>query len=247
MSQVQVTFLGCGDAFSSGGRLHTSILVKTSGSQFLVDCGASVMIGIKKFGVNPNDISIILLTHLHGDHFGGVPFFILDAQLVNKRTEPLVIAGPPGTKKRVFEAMEAMFPGSSTVAQKYPLEIVEFELDHINRFGEAAVSPFVVRHPSGAPALALRIELAGKVITYTGDTEWTETLIPAAKGADLLIAECYYFDKKIKYHMDLETLLANLPLINPKKLVLTHMSDDMLARVGTLEYDCAEDGMVIDV
>jgi ribonuclease BN (tRNA processing enzyme) len=59
-------------------------------------------------------LDIILLSHLHGDHFGGLPFLILDAQF-SRRTRPLVIAGPPGVEARVRDAMEVLFPGSSAV------------------------------------------------------------------------------------------------------------------------------------
>ena len=110
---MKVTFLGSGDAFGSGGRLQTCILVAASTGKFLIDCGASSMIAIRKFDVNPNEISQIVLTHLHGDHFCGLPFFLLDAQMISKRTEPLTIIGPLGTKARLLSAMDVMFPGSS--------------------------------------------------------------------------------------------------------------------------------------
>ena len=69
---MRVKFLGAGDAFGSGGRLNTCLLVDRGESSFLIDCGASVMIAIRRFGVNPNTISTIILSHLHGDHFGGL-------------------------------------------------------------------------------------------------------------------------------------------------------------------------------
>ncbi len=176
---------------------------------------------------NPNDIDLILLTHLHGDYFAGIPFFILDAQLINKRREPLEIVGPPGTKKRIFALMEAIFPGSSSVQQKFNLEITEFALGELNNFGDVSVIPYLVNHPSGDPSLGLRIHHLNKTISYTGDTEWVDNIIPLAQNADLLVSECYFYDKKVKYHLDYKTLLSHLDKIQPKKLVLTHMSDDM--------------------
>ncbi|MDQ0340807.1 ribonuclease BN (tRNA processing enzyme) [Caldalkalibacillus uzonensis] len=243
----EVQFLGSGDAFSSGGKMHTCILVKTATRQFLIDCGASAMIGIKKYNVNPNDIDLILITHLHGDHFGGIPFFVLDAQLIHKRSKPLTIAGPPGIKKRIFQAMEVMFPGSSRIQQKFKIEIIEFEIEKTNVFSDVTVLPYLVKHPSGDPSLALKIQHLDKIIAYTGDTEWVDNLIPLSKNADLLIAECYFFDKKVKYHLDYQTLFSHLNEIEPKKLVLTHMSDDMLKRVGELESDFAEDGKIFKI
>jgi len=247
MRTIQVQFLGSGDAFGSGGRLQTCILVKATQSQFLVDCGASSLIAMRRFGVDPNAIHMILLTHLHGDHFGGIPFFVLDAQFISKRIQALLIAGPAGTKKRVAEAMEVMFPGSSVAQQKFPIEFVELELECPHELGEITVTPYLAEHPSGAPPLALRIACEGRIITYLGDTEWTDTLIPAAKDADLLIAESYFFEKKVKFHLDFQTLIAHLGDLRPKRLIVTHMSQDMLGRLDTLACEYAEDGKVVEI
>jgi ribonuclease BN (tRNA processing enzyme) len=89
---------------------------------FLIDCGASAMISIRRFGVNPNRIGAILLSHPHADHFGGLPSLILDAQLVSRRTQPLVIAGPKGLGARLEGLMEAHFPGSSKAGRKFPVD-----------------------------------------------------------------------------------------------------------------------------
>jgi ribonuclease BN (tRNA processing enzyme) len=247
MNTVQVRFLGSGDAFGSGGRLQTCILIKATSSTFLVDCGASSLIAMRRFGVAPNEIDMILLTHLHGDHFGGIPFVVLDAQLISKRTHPLVIVGPPGTKKRLLEAMEVFFPGSSQVPRKFSLDVQEFEFERPLALGEVTVTPYRVQHASGDPPLALRIVCAGKIITYTGDTEWTETLVPASKGADLLIAEAYFFEKSIKFHLDFRTLMAHLGELEPQRVIVTHMSEDMLERLDELSFEWAEDGKLIEV
>ncbi len=190
---------------------------------------------------------MILLTHLHGDHFGGIPFFVLDAQLISKRSRPLVIVGPPGTKKRVVAAMEIFFPGSSQMQQTFPLDIREFATDHPQTLGEVIVTAYHVQHPAGDPSLALRMECDGKSITYTGDTEWTETLLPAAKGADLLIAEAYFFEKQVKFHLDFQALMAHLNELQPKRLIVTHMSEDMLTRLEEIPCEYAEDGKLITV
>ncbi|MEE8326847.1 MAG: MBL fold metallo-hydrolase, partial [candidate division NC10 bacterium] len=145
------------------------------------------------------------------------------------------------------EAMEVMFPGSSVVHQKFPMEFRELELERPHELGEITVTPFLVEHPSGAPPLALRIACEGRIITYLGDTEWTDTLIPAAKDADLLIAESYFFEKKVKFHLDFQTLMARLDDLRPRRLIVTHMSQDMLARLDTLGCEYAEDGKVVEI
>lgn len=245
---MRVKFLGSGDAFGSGGRLNSCFLLDDEEHAVLIDCGASAMISIRRFGVDPNRISAILLSHLHADHFGGLPAFILDGQLVSRRERPLVICGPQGLTHRLQELMEAHFPGSSRAERKFPVEIVELTPEAATGFGtsDATVTGHEVRHPSGTPSLALRIVFAGKTIAYTGDTEWVDALLPACRNADLLIAESYFFDRKVRFHLDYETLRSKLAAIAARRVVLTHMSPDMLSRRGEVG-DClvADDGFEV--
>lgn len=84
---MQLQVLGCGDAFGSGGRFNTCFHLAGSAGTILIDCGASALIAMRRFGVEPNRIDTVFLTHLHGDHFGGLPWLILDGQLVSGRTQ----------------------------------------------------------------------------------------------------------------------------------------------------------------
>lgn len=242
MSEISVQFLGSGDAFGSGGRLQTCICVDTGDLCFLLDCGATSLVSMKRWGVDPSRIDVILLTHLHGDHFGGLPFFILDAQLKSKRTRPLVVAGPPGLETRIRTAQEIMFPGSSRAPQRFALQFLELRPSESATIRSLRVTPYPVIHASGAPAYALRVECAGKVIVYSGDTEWTETLLDAAADADLFVCEAYSFDKPIKYHLDYRRLMEYRARLNCRRLMLTHMSDDVLARLPEIDAECSEDG-----
>ena len=247
---MRLKFLGCGDAFGSGGRFNTCFLVERRDSDFLIDCGATAMVAMRRFGVDPNRISAIVVSHLHADHFGGLPSVILDAQLVSRRTAPLVIAGPKGIAERLVTLMEAHFPGSSTASRKFALETIELKPGQATEIGRDGplVTAYEVRHPSGTPSLALRAACDGRIISYTGDTEWVDTLIDAGRDADLFIAEAYTYDRKVRYHLDYATLRAKLPLIGAKRVVLTHMSSDMLARIGDLDgCETAHDGLNIAV
>ncbi len=244
---MDIQFLGTGDAFGSGGRFNTCFHVRDSAGSFLVDCGASSMIAIRKFGADPNAIRAILITHLHGDHFGGLPFFILDAQLFSRRTAPLVIAGPPGLRDRLATAMENFFPGSTKAQQRFALDVRELEPRRTHDVAGIAVTPFVVKHACGAPPFALRLTVDDKTLCYSGDTEWVDGLREAAYGVDLFIAETYFFDKPIKFHLDFATLARHLPDLGAKRVVLTHMSPDMLARAAATGFEVADDGVVISV
>ena len=242
---MQLQFVGCGDALGSGGRFNTCFHVTGERVNFLIDCGASSLPALKRQGIARDDIDLILITHFHGDHFGGLPFLLLDAQFT-RRTRPLVIAGPQGIETRLTQVMEALFEHSSKTKQRFELSVMALTPEEKRSFGAVDVTPFPVVHgESGGPFLAYRVEAEGRVIAYSADTEWTETLIPAARDADLFIAEAYYYDKIVKNHLSLKTLEAHLPEIRPKRLVLTHMSDDMLGRLDTLDYTAASDGMIV--
>ena len=109
-----------------------------------------------------------------------------------------------------------------------------------------AVTPYLMKHYSGAPSYALRIETEGKVLTYSGDTEWVDELIPAGRGADLFICEAYFFDKVMKYHIDYTTLAKHLPEIGAKRTIVTHMSAELLGRQSEIALDAAHDGLVVE-
>ena len=244
---MQLRFVGCGDALGSGGRFNTCFHVTGNSVNFLIDCGASSLPALKRLGIAREEIDLILITHFHGDHFGGLPFLLLDAQFT-RRARPLVIAGPQGIEAKLANLMEALFEHSSKTKQRFDLSVVALEPEQTRTFGEVEVTPYPVVHgESGGPFLAYRIEAEGRVIAYSADTEWTDALIPAAHGADLFIAEAYYYDKIVKNHLSLKTLEPHLPEINAKRLVLTHMSEDMLARLDKLPYTAAHDGMAVEL
>ncbi len=215
-----VRFIGSGDAFGSGGRLQTCILVEDDGWRCLIDCGTTSLIGLKAAGINPATIDAIVISHLHGDHFAGLPFLLLDAQLNNRRSTPLLLVGHDDLELRLRATMDVLFPGSQRA-----LEVVDTDflrLDPANpalRIGPGKVEAFDVDHFCGSPPFAVRITTPnGHVVAYSGDTEWTDTLIRAADGADLFIAEAYFFDKAIKWHLSYRTLVANLDRLHAKRV-----------------------------
>lgn len=242
---MQLRFVGCGDAFGSGGRYNTCFHVTGSAVNFLIDCGASSLPAMKRLDIDRHRIDLVLITHFHGDHFAGLPFLLLDAQFT-RRTRPLVIAGPQGIEVRLKQVMEALFENSSKTRQRFDLSVVALEPEQTRSFGGVEVTPYPVVHgESGGPFFGYRVHAEGRVLAYTGDTEWTNALVPLARDADLFVAEAYHYDKLIKNHLSLATLEAHLAAIGAKRLVLTHMSDDMLGRLEELAHATASDGMVV--
>jgi ribonuclease BN (tRNA processing enzyme) len=242
---MRIQFAGTGDAFGSGGRWQTCIHLSGQGQVLLVDCGATSLVALKAQGLAPSAVDAVALTHLHGDHFGGLPFLILDGQF-SRRTAPLQVAGPPGTRERLAGAMEVLFPGSSQAPRRFPVPVTEMRPDGTpTELGAATVRGWEVEHACGAPPLALRVELGGVSFAYSGDTQWTPALTQAAHGADLFAAEAYTYDRPIRYHLDYQTLRAHLGEISAQRTVLTHMSADMLSRLTDADIPAAYDGMTL--
>jgi ribonuclease BN (tRNA processing enzyme) len=247
---MQLTVVGCGDAFGSGGRMQTCFHVAAGEKQFLIDCGATTMVGMQRLGLDPDRVSTIFVTHLHGDHFGGLVWFLLHAHYVTRRTAPLTIVGPAGIAHRFTVAAEALFPDSTQIKRRFEMRFIEHAEAVPLEIGGVRVTPFEVLHPSGAPPYALRLEANGVVLGFSGDTRWVESLLPTAYGADLFIAESFGFEEQVGYHMTWRDIERNLDRLNARRVLLTHMSGEMLAqrqRVTDPRVLLAEDGMRIDL
>jgi ribonuclease BN (tRNA processing enzyme) len=245
---MRLQFVGCGDAFGSGGRFNTCFHVVGRATNFLIDCGASSLVGLRRLQIDREAIDAILITHFHGDHFGGIPFLLLEAQIVSKRTRPLTLAGPRGLAARYAKAMDAAFPSSPQMPTRFALTFLEIEAGSTAAFAGLRVTAFPVVHTEAAgPCLGYRIEVEGRTIAYSGDTEWTDSLIPLGHGADLFICEAYTRNKKVPSHTDLTTLEQHLDAIQPKRLVLTHMGEEMLGQVNEVPFETAFDGMIVEL
>jgi ribonuclease BN (tRNA processing enzyme) len=244
---MRLQFVGCGDAFGSGGRFNTCFHLVGDRTNLLIDCGASSLVALERLGIAREPIDAILITHFHADHIGGVPFFVLDAQF-SGRTRPLTIAGPPRLETWYERVMETAFEHSSKVTRKFETRFVTLPERQTVPIAGVDVTAFPVVHgKSGGPFYALRVVAEGRVVTYSGDTEWTDSLVEASADADLFVTECYVHDKPAKNHMSYQALQANLPRLSAKRVVLTHMSRDMLAHTDDVPETCAEDGLVVEV
>lgn len=244
---MKLSIIGSSDAFGSGGRLQTCFHVAWSGGEFLIDCGATSLTGIFRQGIDPNGVSTIFVTHLHGDHFGGLVWWLIHARHVSGRTSPLTVVGPKGIEERFLTVAEALFPGSTENKRAFELIFRTYEDFTPLVEGGVRVTPFVVSHPSGATAYALRFEVDGKVLAFSGDTEWVETLPQAAAGADLFICECFAFEAAARYHLNWRIIEANIPRLGAKQILLTHLGPEALGSRDAIRHpivNIAEDGLV---
>jgi ribonuclease BN (tRNA processing enzyme) len=246
---MHLTIIGCGDAFGSGGRFNTCFKLETAKATLLVDCGASTLVALKACGLDHGCVDGIVLSHLHGDHFGGLPFLLLDANFLNRRERPLTIAGPPGTRARLDALMESFFPRSTTNEWRFAWDVQEIALDMPTEVLGHTVASTEVVHYSGTPSTALRISDGERLFAYSGDTAWTDALLDVADGADLLLLECYGYSGLLSNHLTWEVLRPRLGDLRARRIMLTHMNPSMLAHVEEARaagVGVAEDGAVVE-
>ena len=96
-------------------------------------------------------------------------------------------------------------------------------------------------------SLALKVGYDGKQILFSGDSLWTEIFIEHARGVDLFLCECSFFREQPGMHVNYRTLTANLDRLQCKKLILTHLGEEMLSRRNEISARVAEDGMVLEL
>jgi ribonuclease BN (tRNA processing enzyme) len=243
MEIVQLTVIGCSDAFGSGGRRNTCFHLKTPSNQFLIDCGASAISGLKEHNIDYEAISTVFISHFHGDHYGGLPFFLLESAK-NNRSKPLTIVAPPGCRENVARLLALLYPGSN-ILEKLDLQFIAFTNQEIIINDDLSVVALPVIHSEGSLPHGIRISTAGKIISYSGDTEWTENLVTLSKNADLFICECTYFSARVKGHLNYKELTSHLPEMNFRNLLLTHFDNQMLKNRHKVVHACSEDGMKI--
>ena len=245
--EVNIQVLGGGDAFGSGGHFQTSFYVSSGDFHFLVDCGATALISMKRHFVAPELIDTILLTHLHGDHFSGISFYLLDAQYVQQRKHPLHIIGPKGTEEKVFKALEIFYPGIEVEKFSYFIKFKEYETMETFGAGPLEITTFPVVHAAGAKPHGLRIKLGDKMLAFSGDTTWDDVLYKIAENADVFVCECNFYDTTNDNHLNYILLQQKLKGLACDNIILNHLGDEMLQNIEKVNLPIAEDGKIFKV
>ena len=240
---VKVRFLGTGNAFAEGGRSHACIHLEATGASLLLDCGGSSLPAIKKF-LDPATIQAIAISHLHGDHFGGVPYFLMEQYFAGRKA-PLAIGGPRELQQRATKAGEALYKdffGKITI--DYGLSFITLKETPVS-LGGAEVSALPVKHVAESDPHGLRVKIDGKLIAYSGDARFSDELIAVAKGADLFICESTNFSKSDPAHLSYMELIANRAKLDCGRMILTHLGAETQAHLADLEIEAAQDGMLL--
>lgn len=244
----KLTFLGSADAFSAAGCRNSSYLVESGGKRLLVDCGPTTPWSVRKLGIEANEVGAVFITHFHGDHFLGLPMLILHHQVLHPTGRGLDVYGPVGIEKRIMDTYLLAYTQS---AEKLPeLDLVRFhelrpgERDEV-RGTELVVDPVPMEHRE--ESLGYRFERAGKALAFTGDTAWTPNLRTLAKGAEVLVTDCTYFDEDFGGHLSYHVIRERAPELEAKRIVLSHLGPRVRQNLDQLEHDHATDDLVMEI
>lgn len=241
----ELVFIGTSDAFGAGGRRQSAVFTRGERGGMLLDCGATTNTGLAQLGISRNEIDVILISHFHGDHFGGIPAFLYAALYTDQRTTPVEIVGPPEVEARVHQLAAAMGHHLEDRDWTFPVSFSEIHPEQTLEAGPAEISAFATEHQPEAHPQGYRVRLGRERITYSGDTGWFDGLPRAVAGSDLFICECTLHHKDLDFHLSLEELRAHRDDLDCGRLILTHLGEDMAAKRGQIEFETADDGLAV--
>lgn len=244
---MRVTFLGTGDAFSAGGRHLAAYLVQHPQGAVLLDCGPTILASLNRHGLSAEPIDAILLTHFHGDHTAGLPFLFLHYLYIEPRTRVLTIIGPPQVESRVMAIFRAMYADTASEPLPFALEFIELKPREQVMVGGVKIDAFRTVHQEDPPSLGFGIRVGNRKIVYMGDGGWSDDLLTHTQGADLFLCECSFFETRYETHLDYPRIAENAGRFGAKRIVLTHLGQEVLDRREEVELEMAGDGLAIDL
>jgi ribonuclease BN (tRNA processing enzyme) len=234
--------LGSSDAFNAGGALHSCYLLTGARQRLLLECGPSVLAALNRDHIHSTSIDFLLISHLHGDHFAGLPFLFLEYSYRVKRSTPLRLAGPPGLQEHAEQLYQIMY-GKTLSDLRFELEFIEVHPDMDLHLGDFSIHPFEVPHNAQPFALGYRLEEGAHTMVFSGDSAWSDILLQQSQGVDLFLCECCTLEPRLKQHISLHEILQDRAKIGAKNVLLSHLGNEM-RQITDTPYTCAHDGMV---
>lgn len=219
---MELVTVGTGTVAPSAQRTSSCYWVRQGDRKILLDCGAGALHRLAQFGLPWDQVTHVVLSHFHPDHYGELPMLVyaLKYTTVPPRQEPLVVLGPPGVVRLIKALAEGY--GKWLLDPGFPIAVLDvrdgapFPLG-----GDLSLETFPVPHTPESVALSLTAP-EGRLV-YTGDTGPSAELARWATGCDLLLAECSLPESMaLDNHLTPERAGDLARDAGAKRLVLTH-------------------------
>jgi ribonuclease BN (tRNA processing enzyme) len=233
---MNIRFLGTGTPIGTRGLLQSCILLDTHAARVLLECGMTSMVALHRAQIDPHSIDGVIISHLHGDHFGGLPLLLLDSSM-QRRTRPLWVAGPPSTPERVRQALDVFGWSGAWERSRRFLSFRTLLPGTTTDLASMQVTAYSVPHNPATEPTALRIAHAGVTLAYSGDAGWSPALLEVARGADVFICAVWDIDDDDPAFLDYRTLRQHLAEMSAKRILLTHLGPPMLESIPRVLAD----------
>lgn len=218
---ITITILGSGTGVPRADRCAPGLVVQAGETQVLMDSGSGSAYQLARAGLQYHEFDYLFYSHYsHPDHVNDLAELIFANNYFDpRRTRTLNVYGPQGMKD-FYQRLIALFPILGAV--DFPVIIQEVEHDCIE-LGELTIKTKPLSHQQSA-CVGYRLEREGQSIIYSGDTDYCESLIELAQGADLLVAECSFPNEhKVAGHLTSVEVGSIARQAGVKKVVLTHL------------------------
>lgn len=211
--------LGIGSAYSKAKLSWTCNLID---NRMLVDAAPQAMLQLRKLGISADDISGVLITHLHGDHVFGFPFVLAER---STEPEPLRVLGPEGTEERLTTLCRLAFHNIDQ--DKMAVTELPTGKDSEGEISGYRIEAISIEHSPESLGYVIT-DQAGSRLAYTGDAAWCDNLLRliAETDANVVMTEMTFIEEKTKDHLTLVEHLPKLLHAAPKeaRILLTHLS-----------------------
>jgi len=232
---LSVNFVGTGGPEITLGREGIATVVRTSEKIYLFDVGRNAMQNIFEAGIDPREIDVIFLTHLHNDHIEGLPTLWMTGWFLLGRERPLEVYGPPGTQAMI-DGMYAMYQfdvehraNAFNDPTHLKVQVTEWSEDEVRSdYGAVQVTAFRVEHEDGDPAYGYLIADPTRSVLLSGDTRLCPSLIKYGKGVDVIVSNILAMPEALAQKPEMQGVVAKLMTI-PEAVELFQATQPRLA------------------
>jgi ribonuclease BN (tRNA processing enzyme) len=235
MTDIKIHFIGIGDAFNTDGLASQAVVIETESQYLLIDAGPTALYRMVNMGLRVEKITHIFITHFHGDHTAGLPFFMLTFQRKIKSRHVPVIIGPAGIHRYCKKLFETCYSGSGLDNDTCYRNFSPSCQSNIQIDENIMIDILPMKH--SVESIGYRFHIHGHIIAVSGDTGWNDNLFPLVEGADAAIIECSSVHTDVDTHTSLQDIKCHIDRMNCSMIIPVHTTLAVLKEIRTWGHE----------